>query len=294
VRVWRIQSARSIARHVPMRESRASSRSRPCRRAPIRSPAESCAVRNDLAFATRKCALPPTMPSTRRALEAFYRRCRRAALVVATPGTPAYLDDFHSSTESRVSPRQYRQSRAMVRQRQDRLRGVERQSERLRDRRAIVQFWKEGRHRHQPRGHRVAHKDFELNRATNLPRRRLLQRVHATGAGYFRGYLSQSEMPFLGLKEHGGRPDGDRSVRRGRLRQAIAGSATQSASPSERRAMPPLQRVLTVVRKKTGLHEYGNAGSCRSAAVELTPGGHDRNRSSAAGAAACWRRSRSG
>jgi peptide/nickel transport system substrate-binding protein len=220
-------------------------------------------VRNDLAFADQNVRLAAHHAIDKAALsKAFYGGSAVPLSVVATPGTPAYLDDFQFKYDPELA-RQYLAKSNYSPDKPVKIGFAASNGHFPSDydiARAIVQMWK-----------RVGidanlevieyAKYFELNRATKLPEATLYSWDNATGdPEIFGGYLLNPKMPFsawkdmevgqkvvdlFGVAEYDKRIAGYRALNR----FAVESGAT----------MPLLQSVLTVVRKKNLAYtKYGN------------------------------------
>ena len=220
-------------------------------------------VRNDLAFADKNVRLAAHHAIDKAALsKAFYGGSAVPLSVVATPGSPGYLDDFQFKYDPELA-KQYLAKSGYSPDKPVKIGFASSSGHFPSDydiARAIVQMWK-----------RVGidanlevieyAKYFELNRATKLPEATLYSWDNATGdPEIFGGYLLNPKMPFsawkdmevgqkvvdlFGVAEYDKRIAGYRALNR----FAVESGAT----------MPLLQSVLTLVRKKNLAYtKYGN------------------------------------
>src|SRR5436190_7543028 len=220
-------------------------------------------VRNDLAFADKNVRLAAHHAIDKAALsKAFYGGAAVPLSVVATPGTPAYLDDF----TFKYDPELAKQHLAKSSHGPDKPVAIgfattNGQFPSDYDiARAIVQMWKKVGIEANLEVIEYA-KYFELNRATKLPEATLYSWDNATGdPEIFGGYLLNPKMPFSAWKDMEvgqkvldlfGMADYDRRIAgyRDLNRFAVESGAT----------MPLLQSVLTIVRKQNLAYtKYGN------------------------------------
>ncbi len=211
-------------------------------------------VRNDLAFADENVRLAAHHAIDKAALsKAFYAGAAKPLSVVATPGTPAYLDDY----EFKFDPELAKKILAKSNYGPDKpvkigFAATNGQFPSDYDiARAIVQMWKKVGIDAELEVIEYA-KYFELNRAQKLPEATLYSWDNATGdPEIFAGYLLNPKMPFSAWKgmDVGGKvlelfnvADYDKRIAgyRELNRIAVESGAT----------MPLLQSVLTLVRKK--------------------------------------------
>jgi dipeptide transport system substrate-binding protein len=211
-------------------------------------------VRNDLAFADKNVRLAAHHAIDKAALsKAFYGGSAVPLSVVATPGTPAYLDDFQFKYDPELA-KQYLAKSNYSPDKPVKIGFASSNGHFPSDydiARAIVQMWKKVGIDANLEVIEYA-KYFELNRATKLPEATLYSWDNATGdPEIFGGYLLNPKMPFsawkdmevgqkvldlFGVANYDKRIAGYRDLNR----FAIENGAT----------MPLLQSVLTMVRKK--------------------------------------------
>jgi len=211
-------------------------------------------VRNDLAFADKNVRLAAHHAIDKAALsKAFYGGAAVPLSVVATPGTPAYLDDFTFKYDPELA-KQYLAKSSHGPDKPLAIGFATTNGQFPSDydiARAIVQMWKKVGIEANLEVIEYA-KYFELNRATKLPEATLYSWDNATGdPEIFGGYLLNPKMPFSAWKDMEvgqkvldlfGVADYDRRIAgyRDLNRFAVESGAT----------MPLLQSVLTMVRKQ--------------------------------------------
>jgi peptide/nickel transport system substrate-binding protein len=220
-------------------------------------------VRNDLAFADDNVRLAAHHAIDKAALsKAFYAGAAVPLSVVATPGTPAYLPDFHFKYDPNLAKQLLAKSGYST-EKPVKIGFASTNGHFPSDydiARAIVQMWKRVGIEANLEVIEYA-KYFELNRGTKLPEATLYSWDNATGdPEIFAGYLLNPKMPFSAWKDmkvgqkvldlfnvanYAKRVDGYKELNR----LAVESGAT----------MPLLQSVQTLVRKNN-LHytKYGN------------------------------------
>ena len=221
------------------RAARTASRTSP--RRSTRSPASSCCRCATIsALRTRTCGSQRIMRSTS-------RRCRRRSTaaprsplsVVATPGTPGYLDDYKFEYSPEKAKEHWRSPASARQAGEDQLRRDQRPvPERLRHRARDRADVEEGRHRRRARDDRIR----EIFRAQ--PRRQaaggdalqLGQRHRRSGD--LRRLPAQPEDAVLGLEGHGGRREGARAVQRSPTTTSASPATARSTGSRSRPARP--------------------------------------------------------
>jgi dipeptide transport system substrate-binding protein len=220
-------------------------------------------VRNDLAFADQNVRLAAHHAIDKSALSnAFYGGSAVPLSVVATPGTPAYLDDFQFKYDPELA-KQYLAKSNYSPDKPAKIGFASSNGHFPSDydiARAIVQMWKKVGIDASLEVIEYA-KYFELNRATKLPEATLYSWDNATGdPEIFGGYLLNPKMPFSAWKDMdvGQKVLDLFSV--ANYEKRIAGYRELNRFAVESGAtMPLLQSVLTVVRKKDLAYtKYGN------------------------------------
>jgi peptide/nickel transport system substrate-binding protein len=220
-------------------------------------------VRNDLAFADDNVRLAAHHAIDKAALsKAFYAGAAVPLSEVATPGTPAYLPDFHFKYDPNLAKQLLAKSGYST-EKPVKIGFASTNGHFPSDydiARAIVQMWKRVGIEANLEVIEYA-KYFELNRGTKLPEATLYSWDNATGdPEIFAGYLLNPKMPFSAWKDmkvgqkvldlfnvanYAKRVEGYKELNR----LAVESGAT----------MPLLQSVQTLVRKNN-LHytKYGN------------------------------------
>ncbi len=212
-------------------------------------------VRNDLAFADQNVRLAAHHAIDKQALsKAFYAGVAVPLSVVATPGTPAYLDDYQFKFDPELA-KQYLAKSGYGPSKPVKIGFAASNGQFPSDydiARAIVQMWKRVGIEAELEVIEYA-KYFELNRAQKLPEATLYSWDNATGdPEIFAGYLLNPKMPFSAWK---GMDVGAKVLELFNVAdydQRIAGyRALNRVAVEDGATMPLLQSVLTLVRKKT-------------------------------------------
>jgi peptide/nickel transport system substrate-binding protein len=211
-------------------------------------------VRNDLAFADQNVRLAAHHAIDKQALsKAFYAGVAVPLSVVATPGTPAYLDDFQFKYDPELA-KQYLAKSNYGPDKPVKIGFAASNGQFPSDydiARAIVQMWKRVGIEAELEVIEYA-KYFELNRAQKLPEATLYSWDNATGdPEIFAGYLLNPKMPFSAWK---GMDVGAKVLELFNIAdydKRIAGYRELNRFAVEEGAtIPLLQSVLTLVRKK--------------------------------------------
>jgi len=220
-------------------------------------------VRNDLAFADPNVRLAAHHAIDKEALsKAFYGGAAVALSVVATPGTPAYLDDFKFKYDPEIAKQTLAKS-GHGPDKPVRIGFAATNGQFPSDydiARAIVQMWKKVGIDANLDVIEYA-KYFELNRGSKLPEATLYSWDNATGdPEIFAGYLLNPKMPFSAWKDMDVGAKVLELFNVADYDKRIAGYRTLNRFAVETGAtMPLLQSVLTLVRKKNLAYtKYGN------------------------------------
>jgi peptide/nickel transport system substrate-binding protein len=220
-------------------------------------------VRNDLAFADQNVRLAAHHAIDKTALsKAFYGGAAVPLSVVATPGTPGYLEDYHFKYDPALAKQLLAKSgHSPEKPVKIGLAATNGQFPSDYDiARAIVQMWKRVGIDANLQVIEYA-KYFELNRASKLPETTLYSWDNATGdPEIFAGYLLNPKMPFSAWK---GMDVGAKVLKlfnEANYEQRVAGYRELNRFAVEDGAtMPLLQSVLTIVHKKNlDYVKYGN------------------------------------
>ncbi len=220
-------------------------------------------VRDDLAFADQNVRLAAHHAIDKAALsKAFYGGAAVPLSVVATPGTPAYLNDFTFKYDPEMAKQLLAKSNfSPANPVKIGLASTNGQFPSDYDMaRAIVQMWKRVGIDADLQVIEYA-KYFELNRASKLPETTLYSWDNATGdPEIFGGYLLNPKMPFSAWKDN---VVGDKVLKLFNVADyntRIAGYRDLNRfAVDDGATMPLLQSVLTVVRKRNLEYtKYGN------------------------------------
>ena len=220
-------------------------------------------VRNDLAFADENVRLAAHHAIDKDALaKAFYAGAAVPLSVVATPGTPAFLPDFHFKHDPELA-RSLLAKSGFAPDKPVKIGFASTNGQFPSDydiARAIVQMWKRVGIEASLEVIEYA-KYFELNRGSKLPEATLYSWDNATGdPEIFAGYLLNPKMPFSAWK---GMAVGQKVLDLFNVADyeaRIAGYRELNKLAVETGAtMPLLQSVQTLVRKKDlSYRKYGN------------------------------------
>jgi peptide/nickel transport system substrate-binding protein len=220
-------------------------------------------VRNDLGFADANVRLAAHHAIDKEALsKAFYGGAAVPLSVVATPGSPGYLDDFKFAYSQDLARAALAKS-GYGPDKPAKIRFAATNGHFPSDydiARAIVQMWKRVGIEAELETIEYA-KYFELNRGAKLPEATLYSWDNATGdPEIFTGYLLNPKLPFSAWKgaEIGDKVADLHNVADYQARIAAYRAINRTAVEAGA-AMPLLQSVSTIVRNKSlGYTKYGN------------------------------------
>jgi peptide/nickel transport system substrate-binding protein len=220
-------------------------------------------VRNDLAFADDNLRLAAHHAIDKAALsKAFYAGAAVPLSVVATPGTPAYLPDFHFKYDPDLAKQLLAKSGHSP-EKPVKIGFASTNGHFPSDydiARAIVQMWKRVGIEANLEVIEYA-KYFELNRGTKLPEATLYSWDNATGdPEIFAGYLLNPKMPFSAWKDMKVGEQVLKLFNVANYQARVEGYKELNKIAVESGAtMPLLQSVQTLVRKKDLAYtKYGN------------------------------------
>ena len=220
-------------------------------------------VRNDLGFADQNVRLAAHHAIDKKALsQAFYGGAAVPLSVPATPGTAAYLDDYHFAYDPELSKQLLAKSGYSA-EKPAKFNFASTNGNFPSDydiARALVQMWKKVGLDVELEVIEYA-KYFELNRGNKLPEATLYSFDNATGdPEIFGGYLLNPKLPFSPWK---GMEIGQRAIdlfNVANYQERVAGYKALNKDAVEAGAcMPLLQSVQTLIRKKNlSYTKYGN------------------------------------
>jgi peptide/nickel transport system substrate-binding protein len=220
-------------------------------------------VRNDLGFADENVRLAAHHAIDKKALsQAFYGGAAVPLSVPATPGTAAYLDDYHFSFDPELAKQLLAKSGYSA-EKPAKFTFASTNGNFPSDydiARALVQMWKKVAIEADLEVIEYA-KYFELNRGAKLPEATLYSFDNATGdPEIFAGYLLNPKMPFSAWK---GMEIGQRAIdlfNVANYDERVAGYKALNKDAVESGAsIPLLQSVQTLLRKKNlSYARYGN------------------------------------
>ena len=220
-------------------------------------------VRNDLGFADQNVRLAAHHAIDKQALsKAFYGGAAVPLSVPATPGTPAYLDDYRFAYDPELSKQLLAKSGYSA-EKPAKFNFASTNGNFPSDydlARALVQMWKKVGLEVELEVIEYA-KYFELNRGNKLPEATLYSFDNATGdPEIFGGYLLNPKLPFSPWK---GMEIGQRAIdlfNVANYQERVAGYKALNKDAVEAGAcMPILQSVQTLIRKKgLAYTRYGN------------------------------------
>ena len=220
-------------------------------------------VRNDEGFADQNIRLAAHHAIDKKALsQAFYAGAAVPLSVLGVPGSPGYLDDYSFAFNPDLSKQLLAKSGYSV-EKPAKIRMATTNGQFPSDHdiaRAIVQMWKKVGIEAELEVIEYA-KYFELNRGGKLPETTLYTFDNATGdPEIYTGYLLNPKLPFSPWKDM---TLGQKVIDQFNVadeKSRIAGWRALNREASEMgAAMPLLQSVITVVRKKNlNITPYGN------------------------------------
>jgi peptide/nickel transport system substrate-binding protein len=220
-------------------------------------------VRNDLGFADQNVRLAAHHAIDKKALsQAFYGGAAVPLSVPATPGTAAYLDDYHFAYDPELAKQLLAKSGYSA-EKPAKFNFASTNGNFPSDydiARALVQMWKKVGLEVELEVIEYA-KYFELNRGNKLPEATLYSFDNATGdPEIFGGYLLNPKLPFSPWK---GMEIGQRAIdlfNVANYEERVAGYKALNKDAVESGAcMPILQSVQTLIRKKSlSYTKYGN------------------------------------